>query len=465
MMSMTMPSHKYWSQISTLAQRLASGDEVIRLGYLAGASKALFLASLSHQLRRPLVVITPASTEAEALVQDLRFFTSSTSSPPKIVLFPAEEHTPYEPASETSELTSQRLIALRSMLQSAPQIIVTTPQAMIPYVIPRAHLQQNGLDLTPGMTIERQDFIKRLLRCGYHQVDMVEEWGDFGVRGGILDLFPPHLPRPIRLEFMGDEIESLREFDLATQRSLRAVDQTSIVPLRECIIELPPWDEIARRGSATHLDVRRLQEIVECLERFIFPPGVERLLPLFCDGLEPFFNYLPPDAVVVLDEPTVIEAKLEGFTTSAAAGYQQALLRQDLVAPPAARYLSPAIVAECFQVCQRVELQSLAGDPPESETSDLLTGHVLGSYHGRWDTHAASGGLYGLDHRGKTHAGPPYPRPSPGGGARSRDLAGSSLSAGQYTSGFALQCCIDPFYASGSLSRRAIHLASAHLRR
>jgi transcription-repair coupling factor (superfamily II helicase) len=385
MMPMTMPSHGYWNQISTLAQRLANDDEVIRLGYLAGASKALFLASLSHRLRRPLVVITPASTEAESLVHDLRFFATSITSSPSIALFPAEEHAPYEPASEASDLTSQRLIALRSMLQSTPQLIVTTPQAIIPYVIPRVQLQRNGLDLTPGMSIERQDFIGCLLRCGYHQADLVEEWGDFGVRGGILDLFPPHLQRPIRLEFMGDEIESLREFDLATQRSLRAVDQVTIVPLREFIRDLPPWDEIARRGAAAHLDVGRLREIVECLERLIFPPGVERLLPLFCDTLESFFNYLPPDAVLVLDEPAVIEANLEEFTTSAEAGYQQALLRQDLVAPPAARYLTPAFVAECFQVCQRVELQSLAGDLPEHEATDVLTGHVLRSYHGRWE--------------------------------------------------------------------------------
>ena len=186
MMPMTMPSDGYWNQISTLAQRLANDDEVIRLGYLAGASKALLLASLSHRLRRPLVVITPASTEAESLVHDLHFFATSITSSPSIALFPAEEHAPYEPVSETSDLTSQRLIALRSMLQSTPQIIVTTPQAIIPYVIPRVQLQQTGLDLTPGMSVERQDVIEGLLRCGYHQADLVEEWGDFGVRGGIV---------------------------------------------------------------------------------------------------------------------------------------------------------------------------------------------------------------------------------------------------------------------------------------
>jgi transcription-repair coupling factor (superfamily II helicase) len=386
MVPMTTPSHEYWTQISTLAQRLADGDEVITLGYLAGASKALFLASLAHTLRRPLVVVTPAPSEAESLVHDLRFFTTSTNSSPRIVLFPAEEHAPYEPASETSDLTSQRLIALRSMLQSGPQIIVTTPQAIVPYVIPRRQLQQTGLDLAPGMTFERQELIEHLLRCGYHQGDLVEEWGDFGVRGGIIDLFPPHLPRPIRLEFMGDEIESLREFDLATQRSLRAVDHATIVPLRDFFIDLPPRDEIARRASAAHLDFARLQEIVACLERFIFPPGVERLLPLFCDALESFFNYLPPDAVLVLDEPVVIDAKLEEFTTSAEEGYQQALLRKDIVVPPAARYLTPSNIAECFQVCQRVVLQTLAGDLHESQETDLLTGPVLGSYQGRWET-------------------------------------------------------------------------------
>jgi transcription-repair coupling factor (superfamily II helicase) len=386
MMPTMTSSHAYGAQISTLAQRLADGDEVITLGYLAGASKALFLASLTQRLRRPMLVVTSAPAEAELLVHDLRFFTTALNPSPRIVLFPAEEHAPYEPVSETSDLTSQRLIALRSMLQSDTQIIVTTPPAIVPYVMPRRQLQQAGLDLAPGMTIERQEFIERLLRCGYHQVDLVEEWGDFGVRGGIVDFFPPHLPRPIRLEFMGDEVDSLREFDLASQRSLRAVDQTTIVPLREFIKELPSRDEIEHRAAAANLDLPRLQEIVACLEQYIFPPGVERLLPLFSDTLEPFFNYLPPDAVLVLDEPMVIDAKLEEFATSAEEGYQQALLRKDLVVPPAERYLTPSMVTECFQVCQRVVLQALAGDLQESQETELLTGHVLGSYQGRWET-------------------------------------------------------------------------------
>ncbi len=383
----TIPSsHPYWTRIASLANQLASGDDAITLGYLASASKALFVASLAQMLQRPLVVLTPAWAEAESLAHDLRFFTATCEYAPRIVPFPGEEHAPYEPASETSDVTSQRLIALRSMLQPGPQIIVTTPQAIVPYVLPRSLLQRSGLDLTPGMTLERQEIVERLLRCAYHQVDLVEEWGDFGVRGGIVDLFPPHLPRPIRLEFLGDEIESLREFDLATQRSLRAVDHATVVPLREFIMELPSWDEIERRASAAHLDLARLREIVDCLERFVFPPGVERLLPLFCDTLEPFFNYLPPDAILVLDEPAVIDAKLEEFATAIEAGYQQALLRKDVVAPPAARYLTPSFIAECFQVCQRVILQTLAGDLPESQETDILTGHLLGSYQGRWET-------------------------------------------------------------------------------
>jgi transcription-repair coupling factor (superfamily II helicase) len=386
MRPITTPSHVYWTQISKLARHLSDGDEVITLGYLAGASKALFLAGLSHRLRRPLFVVTSTAAEAEILVHDLRFFTTSADPPTRIMLFPAEGHAPYEPASETSDLTSQRLIALRSMLQADAQIIVTIPQAIVPYVIPRVQLQQAGLDLCPSMTIERQECIERLIRCGYHQVDLVEEWGDFGVRGGIIDLFPPHLPRPIRLEFMGDEIESLREFDPATQRSLRAVEQATIVPLREFIMELPPWDEIEPRALATNIDLARLQEIVACLEQYIFPPGVERLLPLFSDALEPLFNYLPPDAVLVIDEPAVINTELEEFATSVEEGYQQALLRKDLVAPPTTRYLSPSLVTECFQVCQRVVLQMLAGDLGESQETERLSGHVLGSYHGRWET-------------------------------------------------------------------------------
>jgi transcription-repair coupling factor (superfamily II helicase) len=386
MMPEMPPSHVYGTQVATLARRLADGDEVITLGYLAGSSKALFLASLIRQLGRPLFVVTATAAEAELLVHDLRFFMTAAESTTRLMLFPAEEHAPYEPASETSDRTSERLIALRSMLRSDVQIIVTTPQAIVPYVMSRAQLQQASLDLVPGLTLERQECIQRLLRCGYHQVDLVEEWGDFAVRGGIIDFFPPHLLRPIRLELMGDEIEALREFDPATQRSLRAVERMTVVPLREFIKDLPPWDELEARALAANLDVARLREIVACLDQYIFPPGVERLLPLFSDALEPMFNYLPPDAVLVLDEPTIIDATLEEFTIAVEESYQQALLRKDLVVPPSERFLTLAMVSECFRACQRIELQGLAGGPRESQETEILTGHVLGSYQGRWET-------------------------------------------------------------------------------
>jgi transcription-repair coupling factor (superfamily II helicase) len=331
-------------------------------------------------------VVTSTAAEAEILLHDLRFFTASADFPTTTLLFPAEGHAPYEPASRTLDLTSQRLIALQSMLKGNAPIIVTTPQAIVPCVMPRQQLQQAALDVYPGMTIERQACIERLIRCGYHQVDLVEEWGDFGVRGGIIDLFPPHLPRPIRLELLGDEIEALREFDPATQRSLRAVERATILPLREFVKDLPAWDELEPRALAAQIDLARLREVVACLEQYIFPPGVERLLPLFSGALEPLLNYLPPETVLVLDEPAVINSALEEFAIAIEEGYQQALLRKDLVAPPPTRYLTPSLVTECFQVCQRVVLRTLAGERDETEETERLTGHVLGSYHGRWES-------------------------------------------------------------------------------
>jgi transcription-repair coupling factor (superfamily II helicase) len=383
-MHTTTISHPYWSQVSALAEQIASGQDIIGLGYLAGASKAFFLAHLVQLLQRPLVVITPASSEAETLVNDLRFFTASAVLPSHVVLLPADGNLPYEPASMTSDFVAQRLLALRSMLQSGPQVIVTTPEAIVPYIVPRALLQQASLDLSPGTTIERQAFIERLLRCGYHQVDLVEEWGDFGVRGGIIDLFPAHLPRPIRLEFVGDEIESLREFDPASQRSLKVISQVTIVPLRDFVVDLPAWSELERRASAVNVDLARFREIFECLEHFIFPPGAERLLPLFCASLESLFDYIPPDALLVLDEAAVIEAKLNEFVAAVDEGYRQALLRHDIVAPPSARYLSQEVVAECLQACQRVMLQALGGNLQDGQGTETLTGHVLGSFQGRW---------------------------------------------------------------------------------
>ncbi|MBI3327942.1 MAG: transcription-repair coupling factor [Nitrospinae bacterium] len=375
----------YWNQVTALAGRIASGEEAVTLGHLAGASKAFLLAHLIQLLRRPLVVITPGWSEAEALVHDLSFFLASYEPPWRSVLFPPGGNPPYEPTSPPSEITAQRFFALRSMLQPGPQMVVTTPEAIIPYLIPRALLQQTSVDLTPGMTLERQQFIERLLRCGYRQADLVEEWSEFSVRGGIIDLFPAHLRRPVRLEFVGDDVDSIREFDPASQRSLKAIRHVSIVPLRELVADLPAWNTVERRALAPNVDLRRLRELFDCLERFIFPPGVERLLPLLCESLESFFDYIPPDAVLVLDEPTVIEAKLDELTAAVEKGYREALLRKDIVPPPPMRFLAGGVVAECLRALQRVVLQSLGAGNLESQLTETLTGRVLGSFQGRWD--------------------------------------------------------------------------------
>ncbi|MGH8059612.1 MAG: CarD family transcriptional regulator, partial [Candidatus Entotheonellia bacterium] len=375
----------YRNQVAALAARITAGEEVITLGHLAGSSKAFLLAHLLRTLQRPLVVITPAAAEAAALLHDLTFFLSSQEPACGLALFPDGGESPYEPASPTPDITAARFLALRTMLQPGPQIVITTPEAIIPRLIPRALLRQSHLDLTPGMTVEREGLIERLLQCGYRQMDLVEEWGEFSVRGGIIDLFPAHLLRPVRLEFIGDEIESLREFDPASQRSLRAIRQVSIVPLRELVVGIPPQAILEHRASAAQLDLPRVREVFECLERFTFPPGVERLLPLFLESLESFFDYIPPDAVLILDEPTVSEAKLNEFAGAVDEGYRQALLRNDVVSPPAARYLNQDVVAECLQMFQRLILQSLGVDQTDSQATDTLTGHVLGSFHGRWE--------------------------------------------------------------------------------
>ncbi|MBI3330200.1 MAG: transcription-repair coupling factor [Nitrospinae bacterium] len=382
---MTVQHTPYWDQVAALVERIASGEEAITLGHLAGGSKAFFLAHLTHLLRRPLMVIAPTASEAEVLARDLNFFLTSHAQASRAVLFPAWGIPPYEPASPKGDITAQRLLALRSMLQPHPPIVVTTPEAIIPLVIPRPLLQQAGLDLTSGMTLERHAFVEQLLRCGYHQVDMVEECEEFSIRGGIIDLSPAHLPRPVRLEFVDDDLESMREFDPVSQRSLKAIDSVAIVPLRELPGDLPAWSAVERRAEVANLDLHRLHELFDCLERFTFPPGVERLLPLFCEPLESFFDYLPPDALLVLDEPTVIEAKLDALTAVVEEGYRGALLRQDVVLPPAARYLGNIIVGECTRALQRVVLQSFGADHSESQLTEILDGHLLGSFQGRWE--------------------------------------------------------------------------------
>ncbi|MDP6495148.1 MAG: transcription-repair coupling factor, partial [Dehalococcoidia bacterium] len=188
-----------------------------RIHGLQGGAKAYALSLIASKTKSPLLVITPSTREAESLFLDLAFFLGEENHPSplekRLHLFPSWEILPFEKLSPHPDLVAGRLEGLYHLLEGKAPILVSTPSALLQKVIPKEALKQSYLYLVAGEDRTRESLLEHLTAWGFQNVPLVEERGDFSARGGILDIFPPAYPRPVRLEFDGDRLESIRGFD------------------------------------------------------------------------------------------------------------------------------------------------------------------------------------------------------------------------------------------------------------
>ena len=231
-----------------------------------GSGKAL--AALQASEGKPLLILAPGRTEAEGIFEDLLTF----DEPGRCALFPAWEVLPTDLMAPADDVVAERMNTLKRLLeankQGTPMRVVAPVRAVLQHVIHPGRLGEHTISLAAGEEHDLEDLILRLSRMGYERELMVEQRGQMSVRGGIFDVFPISSELPYRLEFFGDEIESIRRFEPETQRSVNPVDSLTILPRSE-----------------------KAQLRTQANER-----GATASLP----------DYFPADALVVLDEPMAI---------------------------------------------------------------------------------------------------------------------------------------------------------------
>jgi transcription-repair coupling factor (superfamily II helicase) len=229
--------------LKTAAGRIGIGASVSRVTGLSPAAKAMYAAGSAARQRTVLVV--PTDADVERTVEDARFFFAaleglSDEEVDRVVLpFPSHEVDPYRGLAPHFDIASARARALHALASTAQpaRLIVASAAALLPRVSQPARLAGVSLTLAPGQEIPPLDLGDLLTAAGYARQDPVDEPGEFCVRGGVVDFYPAGARQPLRLEFMGDTIESIRAYDAATQRSTATLDQTSIAPLQELISE------------------------------------------------------------------------------------------------------------------------------------------------------------------------------------------------------------------------------------
>jgi len=215
---------RQWAPFEELAKAFAEGDVCLRAAGLVPAARALAVAELREAHPRAALIIVQGLADSHRWTQDLKFFGAPVAE------FPEAEPRLWR-GGHHREADAERAVICRRLLAGEPLLVVTTPAALdVPLPAPSAFTDAT-LRLTAGDSLDRELLVEAFATSGYERVDTVVEIGQWSARGGIVDVFAPSQSAPARLEFFGDDIESIRLFDPTTQRSQQAIDELLVLPL------------------------------------------------------------------------------------------------------------------------------------------------------------------------------------------------------------------------------------------
>ncbi|WP_062379761.1 transcription-repair coupling factor [Demequina pelophila] len=292
-----------------------SGDAHV---HAPAAAATPLLARAAADDAGPILAITATGGDAEQLAARL----SAYLDPRTVALLPSWETLPHERLSPRSDTVARRLATLRRLVHAdaaavesglpAPRIVCAPLRAVLQPLVPGlADLEP--VRVAPGDTRDLTELANALAAAAYTRVDMVERRGEFAVRGGILDVFPPTDPHPVRLEFFGDEVESMRSFSIADQRSLEAVDRLWAPPCRELLLT----EDVRRRAASLAGQLPTAADLLTRIADGHAVEGMESLIPALLDRLEPLPDVLPRDARIVALEPERLARRAEDLHRTA----------------------------------------------------------------------------------------------------------------------------------------------------
>jgi transcription-repair coupling factor (superfamily II helicase) len=290
-----------------LAESIAEAPRLGRLDLVAPAGVRPFLVSGLVREGRTVLVVTATGREAEELTEEL----GALVDPQSLAYYPSWETLPHERLSPRSDTVGRRLAVLRRLRHPGAEGAIGPLRVVVAPVRSILQPQVRGLgDLEPvelevGDTAELDEVTRRLADAAYTRVDLVEKRGEFAVRGGLVDVFPPTEQHPIRVELWGDEVDEIRAFAVADQRTIEKVERLWAPPCRELLLT----DEVRRRAAALGEAHPQLAEMTDKLAAGIAVEGMESLAPVLVDEMELLVDVMPDDTQVVVVDPERVRSR------------------------------------------------------------------------------------------------------------------------------------------------------------
>ncbi|MDY0301591.1 MAG: transcription-repair coupling factor [Trichlorobacter sp.] len=362
-------SSPFTSFAAPLVQALNNARQPLLVHKTEGAATSLAIALLSRQINQKILVLTPDQATADLLVQELDFFDAD-----RLCHLPAWDTQPFEAASPHPEIVSNRLAALAQLQKGSAKTVVAPVSACMQRLLPPDLLAAVSICLKPGDEPDHEELLESLVRIGYQNVPLVEERGCFAVRGGILDIFPPGMEKPVRIEFFGDQVETLRYFDPLSQRSHETLAELLLLPSSELIIDQPVMEQflvrLKERADALDIPADRRRDLAAALQEAERPKGVEYLQPLFHPHLASLTDYLG-EYLLVLVEPDRINEQAAQFSQNILLATQKADAEGWLYPDPAELFVSFQQLQEQLKQIRRIEFNSLVTEDNQQGKQEI----------------------------------------------------------------------------------------------
>lgn len=280
-------------EISQLLERLESPEEVQAVEGISPQSFPLIVAATFLKQEKTTVVIAPNGQRATEFASDITSFIDSEL----VFRFSSWDILPYEFVVPTEHIKRERIATLHRLLSGKPALIVSDTESVLRAIPTPDKLKSNELILESGEEYPFDDLLEMLVNYGFEREQRVDSYGTFSVKGGIIDIYPPSSELPLRLDFFGDTLESIRTFDLETQISKETVDTVALYPKEEILLSEAEKKELISILQKAVIDGKVLPDVIrEQIDMSTLPatvPGMEDMFPLITETA--FLNDLLPD--------------------------------------------------------------------------------------------------------------------------------------------------------------------------
>ncbi|MDN5332513.1 MAG: hypothetical protein PWP45_1738 [Tepidanaerobacteraceae bacterium] len=388
------------TEFNRLVEDLKGGLSGLFAYGLSDSQRAFLIAAIKREISKPMLVVTADSLDARKLTDDLVYFIGSEN----VAMFPASSVIPYETAAKSPEFTARRLKVMEMLLAGKNPVVVAPLQALTNKMMPPEIVKEFTIRIEVGETVPLEEVALKLSLMGYERVDIVEGPGQYAVRGGIVDVYPMTAENPYRMEFFGDEVDSIREFSVEDQRSIEKLREVFISPAREVVFDRETaksaaisiaremeerkkaFEQTASFSEGQKLE-EKINEHIEKLESGLFFESAQLYISHFYPKLSSLLDYFLSPPVIVMVEPGKMVESAKASTFEIEETYKGLLEKGEVLPSVSEMYYPPFEVLENLTKARTVYVSMLPRIPKEFDVKGLYSFQfrAITSFHGKAD--------------------------------------------------------------------------------